>query len=496
LPHVGSIHRAKVAKIESFGAFVALPNFRRQGLVHISQLAGRRVETVDEVVSAGDAVYVYVLSTDGGRLSCSMRRVDQSTGDEVTEEPRGGSDRACYNCGKEGHLSRDGPEPKGAAADGGRNFPEPGAGGLRPLDRQAGDERTEPRPARGGPSNIDPEREARMAEARRRRAAQREALPMYCIWLPSRSPSPVRGRGKAGTEELAEPIKADGARARGGKESRRRRRKVSSSSSESSSSSSSSDSRSDSDSSSCSSSSKAARSKRANGKRRRKDGERGESRRAEHKAVVQAGEDEVLPSVSVQPEVAHAPVDGSGGDTDNRTGGEEGAAADAATSGQGSGGASTSAALTVQPPRRKVKKVKHIWIEKRQAVGDDDDDEVGPMPVVRMDGSAPLNYGGALLPGEGEAIAAYVAAGKRIPRRGEVGLSAEDIEKFENLGYVMSGSRHKRMNAVRVRKENQIYTAEEKRALQMFNYEEKQKRESQILADFRTLVQDKIGQYS
>ena len=33
-------------------------------------------------------------------------------------------------------------------------------------------------------------------------------------------------------------------------------------------------------------------------------------------------------------------------------------------------------------------------------------------------------------------------------------------------------------------------------ALAMFNYEEKQKRESQILADFRTLVNSKLGQYS
>ena len=100
-----------------------------------------------------------------------------------------------------------------------------------------------------------------------------------------------------------------------------------------------------------------------------------------------------------------------------------------------------------------------------------------------------------LLSGEGDAIAQYVQAGKRIPRRGEVGLRADEIEKFETLGYVMSGSRHKRMNAVRIRKENQIYSAEEKRALQMFNYEEKQKRENQILADFRQLVQDKLGDY-
>ena len=103
------------------------------------------------------------------------------------------------------------------------------------------------------------------------------------------------------------------------------------------------------------------------------------------------------------------------------------------------------------------------------------------------------NYGGALLAGEGEAIAAYVQSGKRIPRRGEVGLAADEIEKFETLGYVMSGSRHKRMNAVRIRKENQVYSAEEKRALAMFNYEEKQKRESQILQDFRSLVSTKLG---
>ena len=78
----------------------------------------------------------------------------------------------------------------------------------------------------------------------------------------------------------------------------------------------------------------------------------------------------------------------------------------------------------------------------------------------------------------------------------QLGLSAEEIEKYETLGYVMSGSRHKRMNAVRIRKENQVYSAEEKRALAMFNYEEKQKRESQILADFRSLVQSKLGEHA
>lgn len=49
------------------------------------------------------------------------------------------------------------------------------------------------------------------------------------------------------------------------------------------------------------------------------------------------------------------------------------------------------------------------------------------------------NFGGALLPGEGEALAQYAEKNMRIPRRGEVGWQGEEIEVLENLGYVMSG---------------------------------------------------------
>uniref|UniRef100_A0A7N2L9Z3 NF-kappa-B-activating protein C-terminal domain-containing protein n=1 Tax=Quercus lobata TaxID=97700 RepID=A0A7N2L9Z3_QUELO len=102
---------------------------------------------------------------------------------------------------------------------------------------------------------------------------------------------------------------------------------------------------------------------------------------------------------------------------------------------------------------------------------------VGPMPLPRAEGHI-----------------SYVQQGKRIPRRGEVGLSADEIQKFEGLGYVMSGSRHQRMNAIRIRKENQVYSAEDKRALAMFNYEEKAKREHKVMADLQRLVQRHIGQ--
>lgn len=131
-------------------------------------------------------------------------------------------------------------------------------------------------------------------------------------------------------------------------------------------------------------------------------------------------------------------------------------------------------------------------IESRMKPSVDTELVVGPMPMPRTDGQ-PVNYGGALRPGEGDAIAQYVQQGKRIPRRGEVGLSAEEISKFESLGYVMSGSRHQRMNAIRIRKENQVYSAEDKRALAMFNYEEKAKREQKVMADLQRLVQRHIG---
>lgn len=90
-------------------------------------------------------------------------------------------------------------------------------------------------------------------------------------------------------------------------------------------------------------------------------------------------------------------------------------------------------------------------------------------------------------------MAAYVAEGKRIPRRGEIGLTSDQIASFESVGYVMSGSRHRRMEAVRIRKENQIYSADEKRALAMFSKEERQKRENLILGQFREMVHSKLA---
>ncbi|CAL2029371.1 unnamed protein product [Caenorhabditis brenneri] len=103
----------------------------------------------------------------------------------------------------------------------------------------------------------------------------------------------------------------------------------------------------------------------------------------------------------------------------------------------------------------------------------------------------PGNYGKDLLKGEGAGMAAYAARGERIPRRGEIGLSSGEIAEYEKVGYVMSGSRHKAMEATRLRKENQILTAEEKRLLSGVSMEAKKKKEEAVLEQFRSLIRNK-----
>jgi len=87
-----------------------------------------------------------------------------------------------------------------------------------------------------------------------------------------------------------------------------------------------------------------------------------------------------------------------------------------------------------------------------------------------------------MMPGEAAAMALYAAKGERIPRRGEVGLDSSRIEEFETSGYVMSGNRNKKMNAVRLRKENQVISAEEKRAILNLQKEERMKKEGAIIS--------------
>jgi polyribonucleotide nucleotidyltransferase len=97
-PEVGHIYEGTVVKVMDFGAFV---NFfgAKDGLVHISQLASRRVQKVTDVVKEGDKVKVKLLGFDErGKVRLSMKVVDQATGEDLeakqkAEEHRGDQQR-------------------------------------------------------------------------------------------------------------------------------------------------------------------------------------------------------------------------------------------------------------------------------------------------------------------------------------------------------------------------------------------------------------------
>jgi polyribonucleotide nucleotidyltransferase len=82
-PEVGHIYEGTVVKVMDFGAFV---NFfgAKDGLVHISQLAQRRVQKTTDVVKEGDKVKVKLLGFDErGKVRLSMKVVDQQTGEDL-----------------------------------------------------------------------------------------------------------------------------------------------------------------------------------------------------------------------------------------------------------------------------------------------------------------------------------------------------------------------------------------------------------------------------
>ncbi len=87
-PEAGVIYEGTVVKVMEFGAFV---NFfgPKDGLVHISELAPRRVAKVTDVVKEGDKVKVKFLGMDErGKTRLSMKVVDQKTGEDITEKLR------------------------------------------------------------------------------------------------------------------------------------------------------------------------------------------------------------------------------------------------------------------------------------------------------------------------------------------------------------------------------------------------------------------------
>ena len=82
-PEVGKIYKGKIVKLMDFGAFV---NFygKRDGLVHVSQIANERINHPKDVLKEGQEVSVKLIGIDDrGKSKLSMKIVDQETGEEI-----------------------------------------------------------------------------------------------------------------------------------------------------------------------------------------------------------------------------------------------------------------------------------------------------------------------------------------------------------------------------------------------------------------------------
>ena len=71
---VGTVLEGRVTGLQPFGCFVELPN-GKSGLVHISEIAGEYVKSVEDHVKIGQTVQVKVLSvSEQGKISLSMKQ--------------------------------------------------------------------------------------------------------------------------------------------------------------------------------------------------------------------------------------------------------------------------------------------------------------------------------------------------------------------------------------------------------------------------------------
>lgn len=81
----GTVLEGVVESLQPYGAFVDLKD-GLSGLVHISQICQRRIKKPSEVLKTGDKVKVKVLNTNDGKISLSMKAVEEMQEAEAVQE--------------------------------------------------------------------------------------------------------------------------------------------------------------------------------------------------------------------------------------------------------------------------------------------------------------------------------------------------------------------------------------------------------------------------
>lgn len=84
--NVGDVVKATIVSITTFGAFAQIID-GVDGLIHISQIADKKVENVKDILSVGQEVDVQIIDidTDAKRISISMRALLEDAADEADE---------------------------------------------------------------------------------------------------------------------------------------------------------------------------------------------------------------------------------------------------------------------------------------------------------------------------------------------------------------------------------------------------------------------------
>lgn len=84
----GTILEGTVESLQPYGAFVDLKD-GLSGLVHISQICQKRIRKPSEVLKVGDKVKVKILNTNDGKISLSMKDVEEQPAEEVEDISEG-----------------------------------------------------------------------------------------------------------------------------------------------------------------------------------------------------------------------------------------------------------------------------------------------------------------------------------------------------------------------------------------------------------------------
>lgn len=82
---VGLVTEGTVETLQPYGAFIDLGN-GLSGLVHISQISNKRIKHPGVVLNEGDTVKVKVIDTKDGKISLSMKALEEVAAEEIEEE--------------------------------------------------------------------------------------------------------------------------------------------------------------------------------------------------------------------------------------------------------------------------------------------------------------------------------------------------------------------------------------------------------------------------